>query len=104
MKKILGTVIVFLFSALIFSVPVKGEEKITEELIKKMEFDEVQDMLNEMLGEGSFSFSAYGLFFCSVCQSVRKFVLAFQVYEGVVPCLFSCRGSFIRRDDSCRFL
>lgn len=57
MKKILGTVIVFLFSALIFSVPVKGEEKITEELIKKMEFDEVQDMLNEMLGEGSFSFS-----------------------------------------------
>ena len=23
-----------------------------EELIKKMEFDEVQDMLNEMLGEG----------------------------------------------------
>lgn len=57
MKKILGTVIVFLFSALLFSVPVKGEEKITEELIKKMEFDEVQDMLNEMLGEGSFSFS-----------------------------------------------
>lgn len=47
----------FSFSALIFSVPVKGEEKITEELIKKMEFDEVQDMLNEMLGEGSFSFS-----------------------------------------------
>ena len=57
MKKILGTVIVFLFSALIFSVPVKGAEKITEELIEKMEFDEVQDMLNEMLGEGSFSFS-----------------------------------------------
>ena len=42
MKKILGTVIVFLFSALIFSVPVKGAEKITEELIEKMEFDEVR--------------------------------------------------------------
>lgn len=59
MKKILGTVIVFLFSALIFSVPVKGAEKITEELIEKMEFDEVQDMLNEMLGEGSFSFPGH---------------------------------------------
>ena len=35
MKKILGTVIVFLFSALIFSVPVKGEEKIARGTDKK---------------------------------------------------------------------
>lgn len=57
MRKILDTAICFLFFLMIFSVPVKGSEKITEELMEKMEFDEVQDMLNEMLGEGSFSFS-----------------------------------------------
>lgn len=57
MRKILDPAICFLFFLMIFSVPVKGSEKITEELMEKMEFDEVQDMLNEMLGEGSFSFS-----------------------------------------------
>ncbi len=57
MRKILGAVILFLFSALIFPVPVKGAEEMTEELMEKMDFDEVQEMLNEMLGEGSFSFS-----------------------------------------------
>ena len=57
MRKILGAVILFLFSALIFTVPVKGAEEMTEELMEKMDFDEVQEMLNEMLGEGSFSFS-----------------------------------------------
>lgn len=57
MRKILDPAICFLFFLMIFSVPVKGSEKITEELMGKMEFDEVQDMLNEMLGEGSFSFS-----------------------------------------------
>ena len=57
MRKGLGAAICFLFSILLLSVPVKGAEEMTEELIEKMEFDEVQDMLNEMLGEGSFSFS-----------------------------------------------
>lgn len=59
MRKILGAVIVFLFSALIFPVPVKGAEEMTEELMEKMDFDEVQEMLNEMLGEGSFSFPGH---------------------------------------------
>ena len=57
MKKILGTVIVFLFSALIFSVPVKGAEKITEELIEKMEFDEVQDDVKRNAGRRKLFFS-----------------------------------------------
>ena len=37
MRKILGAVIVFLFSALIFPVPVKGAEEMTEELMEKMD-------------------------------------------------------------------
>ena len=58
MKKILGTVIFFVFLLGGCSVPVKwGGEELQRNWRKKMEFDEVQDMLNEMLGEGSFSFS-----------------------------------------------
>ena len=118
MKKILGTVIVFLFSALIFSVPVKGAEKITEELIEKMEFDEVQDMLNEMLGEGSFSFSGalkklvtgeeafskeavqeflHGLFFSGLSREKTLFfrilllILLSSIFAGFGECLMEGR-------------
>lgn len=57
MKKKIGICFLFFLLLLFWKIPVQAEEEMTEELIEEMELDQVQNMLDEMLGEGNFSFA-----------------------------------------------
>ncbi len=57
MKKSAGACLLFLLLLVFWQMPVQAEEETTEDLIEEMELDQVQNMLDEMLGEGNFSFS-----------------------------------------------